>query len=124
MRIMQIASGGRTVNGALQYAVQLSRRLSARGHDVWMLCPDNSYASDAIADTAVRHIPSDLHRWPLDELRRIRDRIRSEGIEVMHGHSGPRLQLRRLPAEAVRRSLRSRQRTRTRSKCIGAWPIT
>lgn len=87
MRILQITSGGRTVNGAVLYAVELSKRLSRRGHDVSMLTPAGSYVAEAIAGTDVRHQPSDLSRWPLDELKRVRDLVRREGIDVVHGHN-------------------------------------
>ncbi len=87
MRILQITSGGRTVNGAVQYAVELSKRLSDRGHQVWMLTPAGGYVAEAIVGSEVRHQPSDLSRWPLQELKRVRDWIRHEGIDVVHAHN-------------------------------------
>ncbi|QEG43560.1 glycosyltransferase family 4 protein [Roseimaritima ulvae] len=87
MRILQITSGGRKANGAVLYAADLSKRLCERGHDVWMLTPPGSFVAGAIAGSKVRHEPSDLSRWPLAELKRVRDLIRREGIDVVHGHN-------------------------------------
>jgi len=84
---MHMTSGGATMNGALQYAVQLAVRQSQAGHQVWMLTPAGSYVAQSVADTGVQHVPSALQRWPLDELRRIRDFINEQQIELVHGHT-------------------------------------
>lgn len=87
MRILQITSGGHQSNGALQYAVQLSNRLVDRGHEVWMLTVPGGYVAQAIDQSDVTLIPSSLHRWPLDELKRIHQQMQELGIQVVHGHS-------------------------------------
>lgn len=84
---MQMTSGGNTVNGALQYAVELATRQAERGHEVTVLAPEGSWVAQQVAGRDIRHIPSDLRRWPLDELRRVRDFVAAEGIDVVHGHS-------------------------------------
>lgn len=85
MKIMEIVSGHQ-VNGAVQHALLLARELSRRGHEITVVCRPNSWLSGQLAGEHVDVVHSDLHRWPLDELRRIASAAQSRGIAVLHTH--------------------------------------
>jgi glycosyltransferase involved in cell wall biosynthesis len=85
MKIMQIVSG-EEVNGAVSHCLLLCRQLARRGNQVTVVCrPGATIATDATAD-AIDVVTSDLHRWPMDELRRIAAVARRRGVEVIHTH--------------------------------------
>ena len=85
MRILQIISG-RNFNGAVRYALTVSERLAARGHDVTLLHrPEFDPTPFLPADSSLRHETSSLSRGP-KEIRRIGDYCRARGIDVLHTH--------------------------------------
>lgn len=86
MNIMQISSG-RELNGAANSTLLLTRELARRGNRVYMVCLPSSWIGRQLASDSVEIIPSDLHRWPLDELRRIAAVVREKKIDVLHTHS-------------------------------------
>ncbi len=100
MRIMEIISGG-DINGAIVHCQLLVRELAARGHRLTVVCPHNAWIGNRFSDNSVSDnflsdhpesdnpvqvIRSDLHRWPLDELRRISAIVRQSKIDVIHTH--------------------------------------
>lgn len=86
MRIMELVSRGK-MNGAVLHGVLTSRELARRGHHVWFVCPSGSWAAERVAGDPIRHVDSDLRRWPTDELRRLAAIVRRERIEVLHTHN-------------------------------------
>jgi glycosyltransferase involved in cell wall biosynthesis len=85
MRIMQIVSAG-DVNGAVVHCALLTRELVRRGHEVTLVCRPHAWAAQRVVDLPVEVVYSDLHRWPLDELRRVGRIARERGIDVIHTH--------------------------------------
>lgn len=85
MRIMQIVSAG-DVNGAVVHCALLSRELVRRGHEVTLVCRPHAWAAQRVADLPVEVVYSDLHRWPMDELRRVGGIVRDRGIDAIHTH--------------------------------------
>jgi glycosyltransferase involved in cell wall biosynthesis len=84
VRIAEIVSA-HARNGAAVHAVALTRELVARQHDVTVICRPESWTARQIAGiTDV--VPSDLRRWPADELRRIARLLRERDIDVVHTH--------------------------------------
>ncbi len=87
MRILTIASGGRTSNGALLVAMQSAYGLAARGHQVTLLTPLGGFVDRTIDRNRVAVVNSSLDRWPLKELSRVRDWIGENEIGVVHTHA-------------------------------------
>jgi len=85
MNIMEITSGT-DVNGAVRHCLLLSRELARRGNRVTLVCRPGAWIGDQFADGSVEVVRSDLHRLPLDELRRMAAVVRERGIEVIHTH--------------------------------------
>jgi glycosyltransferase involved in cell wall biosynthesis len=85
MNIMQVISG-RGVNGATHHCLLLTRELIRRGNEVTLLCRPGSWIARQLAPEALDVIFSDLHRWPVDELRRIAELLDRRGVEVVHTH--------------------------------------
>ena len=85
MRIMEIVSG-RGANGAITHCMLLARELARRGNEVTVVCYPDSWVGQQLATDPVDIVRSDLHRWPLDELRRVAAICRERGIEVVHTH--------------------------------------
>jgi glycosyltransferase involved in cell wall biosynthesis len=85
MRILQIVSG-RAPNGAVLQCLELTRELARRGHQVTVLCRPGAWIADPLASGPVEVVTSSLRRWPLAELRRVGDLIRSRGIQISHTH--------------------------------------
>jgi glycosyltransferase involved in cell wall biosynthesis len=87
MNIMEIVSG-RHVNGAVIHCLLLMEELLGRGHRVILVCLSPSWIEDEVLRRSlpVDVVPSNLHRWPLGELRRIAGIIRREQVDVVHTH--------------------------------------
>ncbi len=85
MHIMEITSGT-GVDGAVRHCLLLSRELVRRGNRVTLVCRPGAWIGDQFADGSVEVIRSDLHRLPLDELRRMAGVVRQRGIDVIHTH--------------------------------------
>jgi len=85
MRIMEIVSGV-GVNRAVTHCLVLTRELARRGHAVTLVCRPDAWIARQLAVDPVDVIPSDLHRWPLDELRRLAALARERRIDVVHTH--------------------------------------
>jgi len=85
MRIMEIASA-LDVNGAVIHCLQLSRELTRRGHEVSVVSLPGSWLQRQLAGGPVEVIPSDLHRWPPGELRRMAAMVRQRNVDVVHTH--------------------------------------
>ncbi len=85
MKILQIVSG-QFVNGAMVHVSLLARELTARGHDVHLLCRPRSWIWRSLSRTPVQRKKSDMKRIPPNELMRISKWIRDEGFDVMHTH--------------------------------------
>ncbi len=85
MNIMQIVSAG-DVNGAVVHCALLSRELVRRGHTLTLVCRPHAWIAQQLADLPVEVVYSDLHRWPLDELRRVGQIAQSRGVDAIHTH--------------------------------------
>ena len=85
MNIMQIVSAG-DVNGAVVHCALLSRELVRRGHNITLVCRPHAWIAGRLADLPVEVVHSDLHRWPLDELRRVGRIAHDRGVDVIHTH--------------------------------------
>ncbi len=85
MNILEIVSGI-GLNGAIRHCLLLSRELVRRGHRVMLVCRPEAWIAAEMASSPVEVVPSDLHRFPADELRRIADLARRKRIDVIHTH--------------------------------------
>lgn len=85
MNILEIVSGAE-VNGAVIHCMLLARGLAKRGHRVTLLCRPNAFIAQQLAHDDIEIIPSDMHRLPLDELKRIAQECKRREIEVIHTH--------------------------------------
>ena len=85
MNIMEIISGTR-VNGAILHCLLLSRELARRGNTVTLVCLPGAWIGEQAAGEGIEVVHSDLHRWPMDELRRIGRVVRQRKIDVIHTH--------------------------------------
>lgn len=85
MNILEICSGAE-VNGAVIHCLLLTRSLAQRGHRVTLLCRPNAFIAKQLAGDNVEIVTSDMHRWPLDELRRIACLCRERDIQIIHTH--------------------------------------
>ncbi len=85
MHIMQIVSGT-AVNGAAVTCLEITRGLLQRGHRITLVCRPRSWIADQLSNECNEVILSDLHRWPLDELRRIAKWARDQHVDVVHTH--------------------------------------
>lgn len=83
---MQITAGQADPDGVLLYAAEAARRLAACGHRVSVLTPPDGWISNQLSGSRIRLVPSTLEKWPLGELRRIRDDIRRHAVDVVHTH--------------------------------------
>ena len=81
MNIMEIVSGA-GMNGAILHCLLLSRELARRGNRIALVCRPGAWIAEQSASDPIEVIPSDLHRWPPDELRRIAAIIRQRRIDV------------------------------------------
>ena len=85
MRIMEIISGP-GLNGAAVHCVHLCRHLGDRGHEITLVCRPGAWIGGQLAGGPVHVVESDLHRVPMDELRRVSRMAGERGIEVVHTH--------------------------------------
>ncbi len=85
VRILQIVSG-KQPNGAVLQCIALMRQLLRRGHQLTLVCRPGAWIAEELARDRIEIITSDLHRWPLDELRRLTGVIRDRRIELLHTH--------------------------------------
>lgn len=85
MRILEAVSGT-GIDGACIHVVQLARELTTRGHAVQVACRPGSWIERELRGSPVGIVPSDLHRWPTDELKRIATIVREQDIDVVHTH--------------------------------------
>jgi glycosyltransferase involved in cell wall biosynthesis len=85
MEILEVVSGAE-INGAVVHCALLSKELARRGHSVTLLCRPGAKVMGLVADAPVALVESDMHRFPFDELRRVRDLARERGVEVIHTH--------------------------------------
>lgn len=85
MEILEIVSGAQ-INGAVVHCALLCREFARLGHSVTLVCRTGSKIKEILCDEKIRVIESDLHRLPLDELRRISTIVRDSRIEVIHTH--------------------------------------
>lgn len=85
MNVMEIVSGA-TVNGAVQHCLLLTRELARREHRLTLVCWPGSWIAGQAAKSSIEVVPSDLHRWPADELRRIARLAQERQIDVVHTH--------------------------------------
>ena len=85
LRIVEIVSG-RGVNGAVKHCLALTRELTRRAHQLTLVCrPDSWIAAQLTADPVDVEL-SDLHRWPIDELRRVSRLLGERQVDVIHTH--------------------------------------
>jgi L-malate glycosyltransferase len=85
MKLMEIVSG-EGVNGAIVHCLLLTRELARRGHSVTVLCRPEAWIRHELRSDPVEIVESDLHRQPLDELRRVAAIVRAKPIELVHTH--------------------------------------
>ena len=86
MNIMEVIPGTR-VNGAILHCLLLSRELARRGHRVTLVCRPDAWIASQATEQGIEVVPSDLHRWPTDELRRLARFVRQQQIDVIHTHT-------------------------------------
>lgn len=85
MNILQIVSAG-DINGAVVHCALLTRELVRREHKVTLVCKPHAWVGQQVSELPVEVVRSDLHRWPLDELRRIGQIARERNIDAIHTH--------------------------------------
>lgn len=85
MNILEIVSGAE-VNGAVIHCLLLTRSLARRGHSVTLLCRPNAYIAGQLVNDDVDIAISDMHRLPMDELRRVAGICRERRIDIIHTH--------------------------------------
>lgn len=85
MNILEIISGA-VVNGAVRHCILLTRELAHRGHRMTLVCRPGSYIAEQLRNDPVELVYSDLHWFPLGELRRVADVVRRRSIDVIHTH--------------------------------------
>ncbi len=85
MNVMEVVSTT-WVNGAIRHCWLLSSALADRGHRVTFVCDPKSWLAKQAAGRGIEVIASDLHRWPIDELRRIARAAAERRIDVIHTH--------------------------------------
>ena len=85
MNILEIVSGAE-VNGAVVHCLLLTRSLAARGHRVTLLCRENAFIANQLAQSDVEILTSDMHRFPFDELRRLAGLCQERRIDIIHTH--------------------------------------
>lgn len=85
MRIMEIVSGT-TVNGAVVTCAETARALRERGHEITLVCRPHAWIAQALEHDDIDIVYSDLHRWPVDELRRVGAIAREKEIDILHTH--------------------------------------
>ena len=86
MNIMEVVSTA-GVNGAITHCMMLTRELARRGHRVTLVALPDSWICGQLCHEPMRIVESDLHRWPADELIRIRKIAKREAVEVIHTHT-------------------------------------
>ena len=74
------------MNGAVIHCLLLTRSLAQRGHQVTLLCRPNAWIAEQLAGENVEIVTSDMHRLPLDELRRVANLCRERNINIIHTH--------------------------------------
>jgi len=87
MKLMEIVCG-KAVNGEIVHCLLLTRELARCGHSVTVLCSPEAWIGEELRSDPVEIVESDLHRWPLDELRRVAAIVRAKQIELVHTHTG------------------------------------
>ena len=85
MHIMQIVSGT-AVNGAAVTCLQITRGLLDRGHRITLVCRPHAWIAGQFSGDDLEICRSNLHRWPLDELRRVGRLAQNRGVQVIHSH--------------------------------------
>ncbi len=85
VRILEIVSG-KQPNGAVLQCIALIRQLLRRGHQLTLVCRPGAWIAEELAGDRIEIVTSDLHRWPLDELRRLTRLIRDRRMELLHTH--------------------------------------
>jgi L-malate glycosyltransferase len=85
MKLMEIVSGD-GVNGAIVHCLLLTRELARRGHSVTVLCRPEAWIRHELRSDPIQVVESDLHREPLDELRRVAAIVSAQQIELVHTH--------------------------------------
>lgn len=85
LKILQITSG-LEVNGALEHCRLLSRQLARHGHSVTIALRRGSWLWKHVDQLPVQMIECDMNRWPLTDLARMADWVKSHGFDVMHTH--------------------------------------
>ncbi len=85
MHIMQIVSGT-AVNGAAVTCLEITRGLLERGHRITLVCRPHCWIAEQVSGDDLEIVHSDLHRWPLDELRRVGRLAQDRGVQVIHSH--------------------------------------
>ena len=85
MNILEIVSGGE-VNGAVVHCVLLSKELARLGHSVTLLCRHNSKLIPLLEGSPVEIIESDMHRIPMNELKRVTALAHERKIDLIHTH--------------------------------------
>ena len=86
MKIMEICSGG-DVNGAIAHCHLLIEQFVRRGHRIVLVCPHGAWIGRRLeGNRSVEVVPSDMHRWPPDELSRVARLARDRGVDVLHSH--------------------------------------
>jgi glycosyltransferase involved in cell wall biosynthesis len=85
VRILEIVSG-KQPNGAVLQCLALMRQLLRLGHRVTLVCRPGAWIAEELAGDRIEIFESDLHRWPLDELRRLAQFVQDRGIQLLHTH--------------------------------------
>ncbi|MFN3152774.1 glycosyltransferase family 4 protein [Bremerella sp.] len=86
MKIVQLISGI-GVNGAVIQCLRLAEGLAKRGHDVTLVARENSWIHQQLAGTQVKFHPSELKRWPFQDLKAIAKWVQQERVDIVHTHN-------------------------------------
>jgi len=85
MNVMEIVSGA-GLNGAIRHCLSVSTELALRGHHVTVVCREDSWIHSELVQRPVELANSDMHRWPLNEVRAMAKLAHGRDIEVIHTH--------------------------------------
>ena len=85
MKIMELISGW-GVNGAIVTCLQTIRMLLDRGHQITLVCRPNAWIADQFEEGEVDIVYSDMHRWPMDQLKRVAGIVKDQQIDLLHTH--------------------------------------
>jgi glycosyltransferase involved in cell wall biosynthesis len=86
LKLMQIVSGT-GFNGAMKYALDIIQLLRKQGHQVTPVCLPDSWLSDELARLGIACVPTELNRWPSNDLKSIAKVFHDGQYDLVHTHN-------------------------------------